>query len=55
MMALTLKSIFQNPFADTSGSSGGVEEKPLHGGLSKFGERLILEMNRIGSKSFIRE
>ncbi|UZJ55232.1 hypothetical protein CBS101457_004552 [Exobasidium rhododendri] len=45
---MTLTHTCHNPFADTSGSTEGVLKAPLHGGLSKFGERLVLEMNRIG-------
>lgn len=45
---VTLTHTCHNPFADTSGSTAGQEAKPLHGGLSKLGERLVLEMNRIG-------
>ncbi|KAK0554221.1 hypothetical protein OC846_000930 [Tilletia horrida] len=45
---LTLTHTCHNVFADSSGSSAGVSLKPIHGGLSEFGRRLVPEMNRLG-------
>lgn len=45
---LTLTHVCHNAFADTAGSTEGRSAQPLHDGLSKLGERLIDEMNRIG-------
>ncbi|PWN32741.1 uncharacterized protein FA14DRAFT_125739 [Meira miltonrushii] len=45
---LTLTHTCHNAFADTSGSSENEAAKPLHGGLSAYGKRLIREMNRLG-------
>lgn len=47
---LTLTHTCHNAFADSSGSSQGVQAEPLHGGLSALGRRLVREMNRIGSE-----
>lgn len=45
---LTLTHTCHNAFADTSGSTDNEPAKPLHGGLSAYGKRLIREMNRLG-------
>ena len=43
---LTLTHSFHTEWADSSGTSQDLE--PLHGGLSPFGEEVVLEMNRLG-------
>lgn len=45
---LTLTHVCHNAFADTAGSTGNKVAKPLHGGLSALGRKLVREMNRIG-------
>ncbi|MEE3326933.1 MAG: dipeptidase [Myxococcota bacterium] len=43
---MTLTHSFHTDWADSSGTSQDLE--PLHGGLSLFGEEVVLEMNRMG-------
>lgn len=45
---LTLTHTCHNAFADSAGSTSNDSTKPLHGGLSGLGRRLVAEMNRIG-------
>ncbi len=43
---MTLTHSFNTTWADSSGTSETPE--PIHGGLAKFGEKVVSEMNRIG-------
>ena len=43
---MTLTHSFHTNWADSSGTSTLPE--PVHGGLTKFGEQVVLEMNRLG-------
>ncbi|KAI0258173.1 membrane dipeptidase-domain-containing protein [Gloeopeniophorella convolvens] len=43
---VTLTHVCHNVFADSSGLFNGI--KPLHHGLSSFGEALVRELNRLG-------
>ena len=43
---MTLTHSFHTDWADSSGTRQDLE--PLHGGLSPFGEEVVLEMNRLG-------